>query len=166
MTLGRPKSHKPKPGAPLRWTPRHYRLVELVVLGHTNAEIAEKLKYHPMRVSQLVNHPDIMVAVDQLRAAVRERSMGALQDDLAKDARNTFDKLRLHRDSTEDDISLRACSILFDRQIPKRTEVKEEQTIRIVLGAEQQAHLRQVAMEDDTTLDTTYEVEDDAPPSN
>ena len=30
---------------PLRWTARHHRIVELLVLGCTNNEIAEKLKY-------------------------------------------------------------------------------------------------------------------------
>lgn len=155
-----PKSHQPKPGAPLRWTPRHHRLVELAVLGLTNNEIADALKYSVPRVSQLINHPDIMEAIERLRATVRERSLGALQDDLATDARNTFDKLRLHRDDEDADVSLRACGMLWDRQIPKRVESKEEHTIRITVSAEDHRYLQQVASEDDAPLEAAYTVED------
>lgn len=162
---GRPKSHQPKPGAPLRWTPRHHRLVELAVLGLTNNEIAEKLSYSPTRVSQLLNHYDIITAIAELRATSRARSMGALQDDLAHDARNTFDKLRVHRDAEDPDVSLRACGMLWDRQIPKRTEVQEEKTLRIILSREDQQYLRQVAAEDDAAMDAEYTVEDPDAPS-
>lgn len=162
MPPGRSKSHQPKPGAPLRWTPRHHRLVELAVLGLTNNEMAEKLGYSVTRVSQLLNHYDIITAIAALRATTRARSLGTLQDDLAHDARNTFDKLRVHRDAEDPDVSLRACGMLWDRQIPKRTEVQEEKTLRIILSREDQQYLRQVADEDDAAIEAEYTLE---PPS-
>lgn len=155
------KSHNAKPGAPLQWKPRHHRLVELAVLGFTNNEIAAELKYTPVRVSQLLAHQDIQAAILALRATTRDRSMGVLQDDIAKDARNTFDKLRVHRDDQDPQVSLRACHELWDRQIPKRTEVKEEHTTRIIIEAEDYTYLRQVAVEDDAPLEAEYTVEGD-----
>lgn len=130
------------------------------MLGLTNNEIAETLHYSVPRVSQLINHPDIAESIERLRATVRERSLGSLQDDLATDARNTFDKLRLHRDDEDADVSLRACGMLWDRQIPKRVESKEEHTIRIMVSAEDRRYLEQVADEDDRALEAAYTVEE------
>lgn len=161
-----PTSHKPKPGAPLRWTSRHHRLVELAVLGLTNNEIAAKLNYSVPRVSQLINHPDIIDAVEALRNAIRERSLGSLQNDLATDARNTFDKLRTHRDHNDPDVSLKACGLLWDRQIPKRVESKSENTIRFVIDSKDRAYLEQVADEDDAPIEAEYTVEEPSAPTS
>lgn len=150
----------------IRWTPRHHRLVELAVLGLTNNEIAAKLNYSYVRVSQLLNHPDIAQAVEQLRAVTRDRSLGSLQDDLAKDARETFDKLRIHRNAEDPDVSLRACGMLWDRQIPKRVESKSEQVVRFVIEAKDLAYLKQVAAEDDLEADYTFVEEHDDPSSS
>lgn len=146
---------------PLRWTARHHRIVELLVLGFTNNEIAEKLNYSVGRISLLVNHPEIIAAAAVLRTETRQRSIGQLQDDLAQDARNTFDKLKLHRDDTDPDVSLKACNMLWDRQIPKRTESKQEATIRFVLESKDLAHLKQVAAEDDAPLEAHYRYNDE-----
>ena len=164
-TTRHPKSHQPKPGAPLRWTPRHHRLVELAVLGLTNNEIAAKLGYTATRVSQLINHPDIIDAVEALRNATRERSLGSLQNDLAVDARNTFNKLVGHRDNDDPDVSLRACGLLWDRQIPKRVESKTESTIRFVIDARDHAYLQQIAAEDDAPIEADYHIEEPHDPS-
>lgn len=147
----------------LRWTPRHHRLVELAVLGFTNNEIAATLRYSVPRVSQLLNHQDIIQAVEQLRAVTRDRSLGSLQDDLAADARVTFDKLRTHRDADDPDVSLRACGMLWDRQIPKRVESKSEQVVRFVIEAKDLSYLKQVAAEDDLEADYTFVEEYDDP---
>lgn len=151
---------------PLRWTARHHRVVELLVLGCTNNEIAEKLKYTPSRVSILINHPEIRAAADLLRTEMRRRSIGQLQDDLAHDARNTFDKLKLHRDAEDPDVSLKACNLLWDRQIPKRTESKQEATIRFVLESKDLAHLKQVAAEDDAPIEAHYRYDDEEEPTD
>lgn len=155
----------PTPSKPLRWTNRHHRVVELAVLGLTNNEIADKLNYTAARVSQIINHPEIQAAIHQLRTETRQRSIGQLQDDLAQDARNTFDKLRLHRDDTDPDVSLKACNMLWDRQIPKRTESKQEATIRFVLESKDLAHLKQVAAEDDAPLEAHYRYDDEEEPT-
>lgn len=151
----------PTPSKPLRWTARHHRIVELLVLGCTNNEIAEKLNYSVSRISLLVNHPEIIAAAAALRTETRQRSIGQLQDDLAQDARNTFDKLKLHRDDTDPDVSLKACNMLWDRQIPKRTESKQEATIRFVLESKDLVHLKQVAAEDDAPLEAQYRYDDE-----
>lgn len=138
---------------PLRLTNRHHRLVELAVLGLTVSEIAARLRYSVSRVSILLNHPEIVAMVDDLRNTYRDRSLGSIHDDLAKDASNTFAKLKLHRDADDPDVSLRACTILFDRQIPKRTVHDETHITKIILERRDIAYLEQVAAEDDQALD-------------
>lgn len=131
------------------------------MLGLTNNEMAARLDYTANRCSILMNHPEIIAAVTQLRTEMRERSLGSLQDDLAKDARVTFEKLQTHRDDEDPDVSLRACGMLWDRQIPKRVESKSEQVVRFVIEAKEMAYLKQVAAEDDLDHDADYQLLED-----
>lgn len=145
---------------PLRLTNRHHRLVELAVLGATNNEIAKALKLSAARVSQLMHHPEIMAMVATTRLQYRERSLGALHDDLEHDARNTFNKLKEHRDHDDPDVSLKACSQLWDRQIPKRTISDETHTTRFIIERRDIAYLEQVAAEDDEPSDDDTDITD------
>jgi hypothetical protein len=154
------------PSKPLRLTSRHHRLAELAVLGLTNNEIADRLHYTPARVSVLLNHPDINAMVVAMRTTYRDRSLGTLHDDLAKDATNTFAKLKQHRDAEDPDVSLKACTILFDRQIPKRTVHDETHITKIVLERRDIVYLEQVAAEDDGVVEAEGEVLDGPEPTH
>jgi hypothetical protein len=117
-------------------------LVELAVLGSTNNEIAKALKLSAVRVSQLMHHPEIMAMVAATRLQYREQ-----------DARNTFNRLKTHRDDTDPDVSLKACGLLWDRQIPKRTISDETHTTRLIIERREMVYLEQVAAEDDESND-------------
>lgn len=145
----RPLVNGQKPPPEFRWTQRMHRAVELMVLGWSHGEIAKELGYSYIRISQLARLPQILAAVDALRAQFRARVIGSVYEDLELDTRNTFDKLKEHRDNADPQISLRACHELWDRQVLKRSVNDETHITKLVIEHHTVQYLRAVAAEDD-----------------
>lgn len=126
--------------------PRDYKLVRMLAEGHTHAACAKVfgLKTDTIR-SMLRDRPSLRRLLDETAAALGEEVAKALARSIALDAPKSVAFLQQVRDreiagqgDKADDLRVRvvATRTLLDRQLPKRSEVSEERTVRFVFAAE------------------------------
>ena len=90
--------------------------------------------------------------IEELIAQYRQQMFAgvakSLEESLVVDAPNTFQVLKDLRDGgSTDKIKLGACATLWDRQVPKKTVVEEDRTVRILISQDDGRRCQQVMQE-------------------
>jgi len=146
-------------------TPKQSSAAMLLALGHTHTEVAEKIKSSPMTIGKWIKLPMFQDQLATYRSQMFDRLAGRTVEEVMADAPNTFGRLKALRDQDNDlKTALGACRVLFDRQIPAKSQHEESHTIRIVLEKKEEAHARAVLAEDLNMIEEA-EVVDGAPAS-
>jgi len=152
------------PPMPTDLTPKQSTAAMLLALGSTHTEVAEKINISALTISKWMKLPHFQDRLATYRQQMFDRLNGATVDEVMADAPNTFKRLREHRDQTKDSkASLGACRILFDRQIPARSQHEESHTIRIVLEKKEEQFARAVLAEDLAMIEDAEVI--DGPPA-
>jgi len=135
-------------------TLQHRSLVPLVAAGLSSAVIAAEAGCAASVVDRVKRAPAFRALVHAYASASRRQFLDAVDTVLTRDALATLRFLQQVRDGklrgqSADALRVRlqAASILFDRQVPKRTEVTEDKTIRLVIGREKRDELQALMAE-------------------
>ena len=158
-----------------RLNARHFKILELCLLGWMPSQIAKHLEMTRCAVSIIVNSPSFQHQLAMRRKAVNEGfDKKIIEDDLKADeilkqsARDAASKLVGHLANADDKISIRAAESILDRSgCPKQTVQKGAQhSIGVsILISDKEAN-RLVEAIELTTEDNKEQAETDIMPGN
>lgn len=149
------------PLTPDRLSHRHHRLALLAAQGRPSTEIAADTGYSQGRVSFLLNDPVVHALVEKYQQQFFERAAQSFTQDITLDAPKTFRRLQKIRDNPDDEIAVKGCVPLWDRQVPKKTIHEEDRTVRIVFAKEDRERCIRVLDEDRLIDVTSHAVRED-----
>lgn len=123
---------------PKKLSENHRMMALMVAAGMSNQEIAKQLGFTPGRVSVIKSSPLLQTLVEQHRREILTFGIKNAVDKLIGDAPFNVDFIRSVRDGEFTDpeearVRLSAAGMLFDRQIPRKSEseVKNTHTITV-----------------------------------
>lgn len=144
---------------PKELTPRHEVAAMLLATGmYKDVEIARRVGFEDSRyLSTLKRSPEFVALVDKFKTQLHERGIDEALRMLMDDVKPNLQFIQAVRDGTIDDHPsvtanrLRASQILFDRQMPKRTQVETTTSGHVVLEHAIVRRLADTAAEIDVT---------------
>lgn len=95
------KAGKLKKWVPKKWKADYDRVVAYHVMGKTNIEIAEILKYTKEHVCLILSRPQALELKEKLQVALRDRMLTNIPETLDYVARKTVERLKQVVDSDE-----------------------------------------------------------------
>lgn len=128
-------------------THRHHRVALLAAGGLKPSEIASSTGFSLHTVREFLRHPLMQDLVTQYRVQFSQSTMAQLNESILMDGPATLKRLQQIRDNADDEIAIKACIPLFDRQAPKRTIHEEDRTVRFVFEEKERARVQSVLNE-------------------
>lgn len=117
---------------------KHQLMLYMVLAGKRTKDIAEALRYHPNRVSTIINSPLFKAQLDELRGSLHDLTFADFLERIRQEVVRNFDFKVQIRDNEKamDSVRLQAArdiSTDVDRLYPKVERREEERTIHISL---------------------------------
>jgi hypothetical protein len=113
-------------------------MLYMVVAGQKTKDIASALKYHPNRVSTIINSPLFQAQLSQLKGSLHDMTLVDFMERIRQEVVKNFDfKVQIRdNENVVDAVRLQAAKEIssdVDRLYPKVEQRVEDKTIRIVL---------------------------------
>lgn len=140
------------PLPPKNLNDKHRWIAWLKLAGRTREEIADELGYAPTYISAVTESPMFKALMDQLRADMRQRTIGSVVDQIVNEGPNSVKVLVEVRDNIDEPGATRAMAArdLLDRN-PETAKVSREDRrteTRIVFDGRAMSQLAAVLAED------------------
>lgn len=117
---------------------KHQLMLYMVLAGKRTKDIATALRYHPNRVSTIINSPLFQAQLNELRSSLHDLTFADFLERIRQEVIKNFDfKVQVRdNDKAMDSVRLQAArdiSTDVDRLFPKIERREEERTIHISL---------------------------------
>lgn len=122
--------------APTKLNNRHMVMAHMAAIGRMPGEIASKLGLHPNYVGICLKSPLFKAYVEQLQKEIKENTINSVQEFIDQETLPSFEALKNIRDAGDSDavrISAAKEIIAHSDLVTKKTEIKIDQTKRIVI---------------------------------
>lgn len=123
--------------------PRHYKILEFVLTGLTNKQIAERLDVSPQMISIVINSPsfqhEVVLRREKIESMQNQQIVESdknVVDAIKEGTRNAVDKLLSSINSPDENIAIRASVEILDRGgFPKVSKI-ESKNLTVVMDAD------------------------------
>lgn len=134
---------------------RHHIMATLLAAGLSREEVAKQCGVRPETVSVVQRSPLMKAIVAKLQAELAAQTIGRVADRLTNDADKNLSFIQSVRDRSveggfvkdEMPYRMKAAEMLFDRQVPRRTEATLDATHRILIEKDDADLLDDVTIE-------------------
>jgi hypothetical protein len=138
--------------------PKHILMAYMRASGVKQVEIARRLEMSPNQVHMICSSPLFQLQVSEIQKQIRDGAVEDVLDMIRLEGPASVKKLVDLRDDldAEANIQLSAANSLLDRgAAPKKHQVEEDRTLRIVIGRDEAQLMRAVVKEAGYTIDVT-----------
>ena len=145
------------PFAGTKLSPRHILIAYMRASGVKQIEIARRLGMHQNAVYMICSSPLFQLQVSEIQKQIRDGAVEDVLEMIRLEGPASVQKLVEWRDQDDEPaVSLNAANSLLDRgSAPKKHQVEEDRTLRIVIGREEAQGMRAIAEEAGFTVDVT-----------
>jgi hypothetical protein len=137
--------------------PRHILMAYMRASGVKQVETARRLGMSPNAVYMICSSPLFQLQVQEIQKQIRDGAVEDVLDLIRLEGPASVRTLVEWRDQVDEPaVSLNAANSLLDRgAAPKKHQVEEDRTLRIVIGREESEVMRAIVKEAGFAIDVT-----------